>query len=125
MTNALETAYLEIANKDVGDVSADFNPDNYELIPWKGRILVRRFPKDSMTKGGLQLPEKAQQTKNWGRIVRLPPDPPPGIKVGDIIVFIEGAGQPVEGLGKDLILLSYNDDFENDLVGILRKREVD
>lgn len=104
--------------------SMDLDIDDYVLEPWPGRILVQRFTSESVTQGGIHLPSDSQQIKNWGKVVRMPHHgAPPGIVVGDIVLFLCEAGDPAEAFGENLVLLEYADDFQGDIIGILRKKE--
>jgi hypothetical protein len=40
--------------------------DYWNFVPWGNRLLVRRFPKDKMTMGGLIIPNSAQKAKAMG-----------------------------------------------------------
>lgn len=111
--------YDGVISQGVGDFSSDIDTSKMKFIPWPGRFLVKRFEPDKKTKGGLELPDAAQRKKNWGHIVALPEaNAPPGVRVGTLVLFLEGAGEPVEALGDDFILLDYRDDFDNDVLGV-------
>lgn len=117
-------ALQEELDSEFGTLARDFDPMEWMLIPWSGRFLVKQFPKEEFSKQGLKIPECAQEEKNWGRVVRLPErNPPEGIKVGDIVMFHENSGTPVEAFGKGYRLLQWHGEFESDMIGIIRRRE--
>lgn len=108
----------------VGDISRDINMEDFEFFPWTGRILVKRFRPDTESVGGLSIPKEAQQEKNWGPVVKLPErNPPEGVSVGDLILFLDGAGTLAgQAFGADFVLLDYTGEFDNDVLGIFRPK---
>ncbi len=119
MTTAVEHDIYATVDKPIGDFTRDIDTSKMTFVPWPGRFLVKRFEPDKKTKGGLELPDQAQRKKNWGHIVALPEvNAPPGVQVGTLVLFLDGAGEVVEALGDDFILLDYRDDFDNDVLGI-------
>lgn len=107
----------------VGDVTRDVDLAKYEFIPWRGRFLVERFAPDKVSRGGVEIPSSAQKPKTWGRVVKLPPEGLPGVELGMIVLFLDGAGENVEPLGENYVLLDHRDDFESDVLGVFRLRE--
>jgi co-chaperonin GroES (HSP10) len=123
-TTEVPAALQAELDTDFGPMARDFDPNRFELVPWAGRFLVKQFPREEFSEKGLKLPEQCQEDKNWGRVIRLPEiNPPEGVKVGDIVMFIKDSGQPVDAFGKGYILLQWHGEYENDLIGIIRKRE--
>ena len=101
-----------------GDIARDLDLSVHEFVPWPGRILVRKFPKNTTTKGGLKLQESAQTEKNWGRVVAVPTGSDLAlVREGTVVVWLEGAGVPLDNLGDGLILLDFRNDFDHDLLG--------
>lgn len=120
------TPYQDLVDQPMPDPARDIDLDQYRLVPWPGRILVRRFPADTLTKGGLHLPSDAQEAKSWGEVVALPAQGgPPGIEIGDYVVFLQDAGDPVEAFGPGLVMLDYTEESLSDIMGVLMKKEKD
>lgn len=118
-----DDALAEKVVPEVSDVSRDIDLDEFEFMPYEGRFLVETFSPDKVSRGGIVLPDIAQEVKNWGRVVTLPEGKaPPGINVGDIVLFADSAGIAVESLGDNFRLLDYRDDFENDVLGVFRPK---
>ena len=47
-------------------------PEEYwHFIPWGNRILVKRTPREEVTKGGLIIPNSSQRQQSSGTIVKL------------------------------------------------------
>jgi co-chaperonin GroES (HSP10) len=63
--------------------------DYWNFVPWGNRLLVRRFPKDKMTMGGLIIPNSAQKAKAMGVIVAV------GHTVGMVYEPFQNPGQAV------------------------------
>lgn len=104
-----------------GEVSRDLDLDEHQFIPWPGRILVKKFPRETTSKGGVEIHGTAAAEKNWGRVVRIPDSADSSdiadVVVGTVVMWLEGAGVPLDNLGEDLILLDYRNDFDHDLLG--------
>lgn len=117
-----EGIYADV-DTPIGDFAGDIDMTKLEFVPWPGRFLVKRFQADKQTKGGLTLPEEAIRKKNWGHVVALPIDrAPPGVKLGTIVLFLDGAGELIESMGDEYVLLDYRDDFDNDVLGIFQPK---
>lgn len=123
MSTATENDIYASLDQPVGDFSGDIDLDKMRFVPWPGRFLVKRFEQEKKTKGGLELPDQAQRKKNWGHIVALPvAKAPPGVEIGTVVLFLDGAGELIESLGDDYVLLDYRDDFDNDVLGIFEPK---
>lgn len=89
------------------------------LVPLGDRVLVRQFEKDSVSKGGIVLPDAAGEEKYVGEVVAIGCDIPEEILgVGAVVQFASYAGEPValnEG-DSQLLLLK----FEN-ILGIVKE----
>ncbi|OTF77642.1 10 kDa heat shock protein, mitochondrial-like protein, partial [Euroglyphus maynei] len=74
------------------------------LIPLLDRVLIERFVPQTMTKGGIVLPEKAQNKVPTGTVVATGPGRttekgdvvPMGVKTGDKVLLPEYGGTKVE-----------------------------
>lgn len=122
--SAIATPYHNLVDLGTSDPARDIDLNEYELVPWPGRVLVRRFPPDCLTKGGLHLPADAQEAKSWGEVVALPDRcAPEGIELGDYVVFLQDAGDPVEAFGEGFVMLDYTEESLSDIMGVLKKRK--
>ena len=121
--SVIATPYHDLIDQPMPDPERDIDLAEYTLVPWPGRVLVRRFPADTLTKGGLHLPRDVQEAKSWGEVVALPERcAPEGIEVGDCVVFLQDAGDPVEAFGKGLVMLDYTEESLGDIMGVLKKK---
>lgn len=103
------------------DFGADLCMDDYEFTPWANKILVRRFPPEMKTRGGLHLPDRAMRQKSWGEVLKVG-EGVKGVSPGDILIWHEGAGIPLEALGRDAVLLDHYEQNESDILGKLALR---
>jgi chaperonin GroES len=93
-----------------------------KLRPLQDRILVRRVEQESMTKGGIIIPDSAKEKPAEGKVVavgngkmgedgkRITPD----IKAGDRILFGKYAGTEVKIDGEEHLIMR-----EDDVLGII------
>lgn len=117
-----KSPFLELIDQGMPDPGRDIDLDDYDLVPWSGRVLVRDFPPDAKTKGGIHLPDAAQERKSWGEVIRLPGSKSPeGVELGDILVYFVDAGDPVTAFGEGLRLLDCNADG-GDILGVMMKK---
>jgi chaperonin GroES len=92
------------------------------LRPLQDRILVKRVEQESMTKGGIIIPDSAKEKPAEGKVVavgngkmgedgkRITPD----IKAGDRILFGKYAGTEVKIEGEEHLIMR-----EDDVLGII------
>jgi chaperonin GroES len=92
------------------------------LRPLQDRILVKRVEQESMTKGGIIIPDSAKEKPAEGKVVavgngkigedgkRITPD----IKAGDRILFGKYAGTEVKIDGEEHLIMR-----EDDVLGII------
>ena len=93
-----------------------------KLRPLQDRILVKRVEQESMTKGGIIIPDSAKEKPAEGKVVavgngkmgddgkRITPD----IKAGDRILFGKYAGTEVKIEGEEHLIMR-----EDDVLGII------
>lgn len=93
-----------------------------KLRPLQDRILVKRVEQESMTKGGIIIPDSAKEKPAEGKVVavgngkmaedgkRITPD----IKAGDRILFGKYAGTEVKIDGEEHLIMR-----EDDVLGII------
>lgn len=87
------------------------------LRPLQDRIIVKRVEEESMTAGGLFIPETAKEKPQRGEIVAvgngkktedgkvLPLD----VKVGDVVLFGKYAGTEIKVDGDDFLMMREDD----------------
>jgi chaperonin GroES len=90
--------------------------------PLHDRVLVRRIEEDAKTKGGIIIPDTAQEKPSQGEIVAAGPGArdeqgrlvPLDVEVGDRIVFGKWSGTEVKIDGKEFIIMK-----ESDIMGVV------
>lgn len=95
-----------------------------QLKPLADRIVVKVVSKEERTKGGLYLPDTAQEKPQEGEVIAVGTGKvlengqklPLEVKVGDHIIFSKYAGTEVKLDGEELIIFS-----ERDVLAILDK----
>jgi chaperonin GroES len=90
--------------------------------PLHDRVLVRRVKEEEKTKGGIIIPETAQEKPQEGEVIAVGPGARDesgkvvelDVKVGDRILFGKWSGTEVKIDGEDLIIMK-----ESDVLGII------
>ena len=90
--------------------------------PLHDRVVVRRLDSAEKTKGGIIIPETAQEKPQEGEIVAVGPGgrdeagklTPLDVKAGDKILFGKWSGTEVKIDGKDLLIMK-----ESDIMGVI------
>jgi chaperonin GroES len=93
------------------------------IKPLSNRVLVRRSATPA-TKGGILLPDTAQEKPKEGEVIAVGPGKandrgeiePLNVKVGDRVVFGSYAGTEVKGMGNDKEYLLLTED---EILGII------
>ncbi len=88
------------------------------IKPLHDRILVKRLEAEEKTKGGIIIPDNAQEKPQKGQVVavgngawdedgekRIPLD----VKKGDIVLFAKWGGTEVNHEGQDLLIMKESD----------------
>lgn len=95
-----------------------------QLRPLQDRIIVKRVEEETMTAGGIFIPETAKEKPQQGEVVAvgngkktedgkvLPID----VKVGDKVLFGKYAGTEIKLEGQDYLIMR-----EDDILGIVEK----
>lgn len=90
--------------------------------PLHDRVVVKRVDEDTKTKGGIIIPETAQEKPMQGKIIAVGPGGrdesgkliPIDVKVGDYILFGKWSGTEVKIDGDELLIMK-----ESDIMGVL------
>ena len=92
--------------------------------PLHDRVVVKRVEEDTKTKGGIIIPETAQEKPMQGEIIAAGPGArdesgkivPLDVKTGDKVLFGKWSGTEVKIDGEELLIMK-----ESDIMGILDK----
>ncbi len=90
--------------------------------PLHDRVIVRRIEADMKTKGGIIIPDTAQEKPSQGEIVAVGPGGrdesgkliPIDLKVGDKVLFGKWSGTEVKLDGEDFLIMK-----ESDIMGVI------
>ena len=90
--------------------------------PLHDRVVVRRIEADTKTKGGIIIPDSAQEKPSQGEIVAVGPGgrdeagklTPIDVKEGDRVLFGKWSGTEVKLDGEELIIMK-----ESDIMGVI------
>ena len=90
--------------------------------PLHDRVVVKRITADEKSKGGIIIPDTAQEKPSQGEIIAIGPGGrdeagkliPIDVKVGDRVLFGKWSGTEVKIDGEDLLIMK-----ESDLMGIV------
>jgi chaperonin GroES len=92
--------------------------------PLHDRVVVKRVDEDTKTKGGIIIPETAQEKPMLGKIIAVGPGArdesgklvPLDVKKGDTVLFGKWSGTEVKIDGEELLIMK-----ESDIMGVLDK----
>ncbi len=90
--------------------------------PLHDRVVVRRIEADTKTKGGIIIPDSAQEKPSQGEIVAVGPGGrdeagkliPIDVKAGDRVLFGKWSGTEVKLDGEEFIIMK-----ESDIMGVI------
>ena len=90
--------------------------------PLHDRIVVRRVEEETKTKGGIIIPDNAQEKPIQGEVIAVGPGArdesgklvPLDIKVGDRVLFGKWSGTEVKIDSKDVLIMK-----ESDVLGVI------
>ncbi len=93
--------------------------------PLHDRVVVRRVEEDTKTKGGIIIPDTAQEKPMQGEIIAVGPGGrdesgkliPIDVKPGHIVLFGKWSGTVVKLDGEELLIMK-----ESDIMGIIEGR---
>ena len=92
--------------------------------PLHDRVVVKRVEEDTKTKGGIIIPDTAQEKPMQGEVIAVGPGgrdeagklTPIDLKVGDKVLFGKWSGTEVKIDGVELLIMK-----ESDVMGVLDK----
>lgn len=79
------------------------------LQPLNNRVVVRPKKAEEKTKGGIYIPEAAQEKSQEGTIVAIPQTDKCPVIVGDVVLYENFAGTEFQSNGETLLLLKIED----------------
>ena len=90
--------------------------------PLHDRVVVRRVEEDTKTKGGIIIPDTAQEKPMQGEVIAVGPGGrdetgkliPIDVKVGDVVLFGKWSGTEVKLDGEELLIMK-----ESDIMGVI------
>jgi chaperonin GroES len=94
--------------------------------PLHDRVVVKRVKEEEKTRGGIIIPETAQEKPQEGEIVAVGPGARDedgeritlDVKVGDRILFGKWSGTEVKIDGEDLLIMK-----ESDIMGVIEQKK--
>ena len=94
--------------------------------PLGDRVLVKRVKEEEKTRGGIIIPETAQEKPQEGEVVAVGPGARDedgeriamDVKVGERILFGKWSGTEVKIDGEDLLIMK-----ESDIMGVIEKKK--
>ncbi len=90
------------------------------IKPLADRVLVKPAPAEEVTKGGIFLPDTAQEKPQKGEIVAIGPGKisedtgkniPMSVKVGDMVLYGKYSGTEIKIDGEDYLIMRESDLF--------------
>lgn len=93
-----------------------------DFKPLNDRILVKRMDEESVTSGGILIPDTAKEKPLKGTVIAVGSGArndsgdliPMGLKVGDVVYFNKWGSTEVKVNGEDLLIMK-----ESDVIGVL------
>src|SRR5499426_855327 len=90
--------------------------------PLHDRVVVKRVEEDQKTKGGIIIPDTAQEKPMQGEVIAVGPGGrdetgkliPIDVKPGDVVLFGKWSGTEVKIDGEDLLIMK-----ESDMMGVI------
>jgi len=79
------------------------------LKPLGDRVVIEPIEQDSMTAGGIVLPDTAKEKPQQGTVLATGPDVEAELAEGDRVMYAKYAGTEVKTDGKEVIILSEDD----------------
>ena len=94
--------------------------------PLHDRVVVKRVKEEEKTKGGIIIPDTAQEKPQEGEVIAVGPGArdedgeriPLDVKVGDRILFGKWSGTEVKVDGDELLIMK-----ESDILGVIEEKK--
>ena len=94
--------------------------------PLHDRVVVRRVKEEEKTRGGIIIPDTAQEKPQEGEVIAVGPGArdedgeyiKPDVRVGDRVLFGKWSGTEVKIDGEDLLIMK-----ESDIMGVLETKK--
>ena len=94
--------------------------------PLHDRVVIRRIEGEEKTKGGIIIPDTAQEKPQEGEVVAVGPGArdeagkliPIDLKAGDRVLFGKWSGTEVKIDGEDLLIMK-----ESDIMGVIEQKK--
>ena len=94
--------------------------------PLHDRVVVKRVKEEEKTKGGIIIPDTAQEKPQEGEVIAVGPGArdedgeriPLDVKVGDRILFGKWSGTEVKIDGEELLIMK-----ESDIMGVIEQKK--
>lgn len=93
-----------------------------KLTPLHDRVVVKRLDPETVSKGGILIPDAATEKPEQGEVVAVGPGKPDergipvmlGVKPGDKVLFGKYSGQTVKIDGEEMLVMR-----EEDILGVI------
>jgi chaperonin GroES len=90
--------------------------------PLHDRVVVKRIDAEEKSKGGIIIPDTAQEKPSQGEVIAVGPGGrdeagkiiKPDVKTGDLVLFGKWSGTEVKLDGEDLLIMK-----ESDIMGVI------
>jgi chaperonin GroES len=94
--------------------------------PLHDRVVVRRVKEEEKTRGGIIIPDTAQEKPQEGEVIAVGPGArdedgeyiKPDVKVGDRVLFGKWSGTEVKIDGEELLIMK-----ESDIMGVIEQKK--
>ena len=88
-----------------------------KLQPLGDRVVVKPIPREEVTRGGIVLPDTAQEKPQEGKVIAVGPGKmtddgkriPMDVVVGDTVIYAKYGGTEIKEDGEELIILRESD----------------
>lgn len=95
-----------------------------KIKPLGDRIVVERLDEETKTAGGIIIPDNAKEKPKQGKVLAVGPGAkdengkrtPVDVKVGDVILFTQWAGNEVKIDGVEYLVMK-----ESDVIGVIEE----
>lgn len=97
------------------------------FVPSRYHLVVKRLPPETMSKGGIHIPEQAREQKSLGFVVKMHPDDlsAGAYQIGDLILFAASACYPMPMANQDLVILQFAGEDDTSIYGHWPKETFD